>query len=102
LLLHGERKIETLKHLQLAKPTTALDREQNKQKLQQGEAQKNHLKKWFGARNRNRTCTSLRTADFESAASTNSAIRADERKLNMTRRRRDIHLIFGLQYYTFR
>ncbi len=28
------------------------------------------------ARNRNRTCTSLRTADFESAASTNSAIRA--------------------------
>ncbi len=30
----------------------------------------------YSARNRNRTCTSLRTADFESAASTNSAIRA--------------------------
>lgn len=28
----------------------------------------------FSAQNRNRTCTSLRTADFESAASTNSAI----------------------------
>ncbi len=28
------------------------------------------------ARNRNRTCTSLRTPDFESGASTNSAIRA--------------------------
>ena len=34
---NGERKIETLKHLQLAKPSTLLDREHNKQKLQQAE-----------------------------------------------------------------
>ena len=35
---------------------------------------KTTLKRWSSAQNRNRTCTSLRTADFESAASTNSAI----------------------------
>ena len=34
---NGERKIETLKHLQLAKPTTLLDREHNKGRLQQAE-----------------------------------------------------------------
>src|SRR5665647_540212 len=34
---NGERKIETLKHLQLAKPSTLLDREQNKKKLLQAE-----------------------------------------------------------------
>jgi len=33
----GERKIETLKHLQLEKPSTILDRERNKKKLQQAE-----------------------------------------------------------------
>lgn len=30
---NGERKIETLKHLQLSKASTLLDRERNKQKL---------------------------------------------------------------------
>ncbi|MEO8852586.1 MAG: site-specific integrase [Ginsengibacter sp.] len=34
---NGIRKIETLKHLQLAKPTTLIDREHNKRKLQQAE-----------------------------------------------------------------
>lgn len=34
---NGERKIETLKHLQLVKPSTLLDREHNKEKLQQAE-----------------------------------------------------------------
>ena len=34
---NGERKIETLKQLQLSKPTTLLDREQNKKRLQQAE-----------------------------------------------------------------
>jgi integrase/recombinase XerD len=34
---NGERKIETLKHLQLSKATTILDREQNKKKLLQAE-----------------------------------------------------------------
>ena len=34
---NGERKIETLKHLQLSKPSTLLDREHNKAKLQQAE-----------------------------------------------------------------
>lgn len=34
---NGERTIETLKHLQLVKPSTILDREHNKQKLQQAE-----------------------------------------------------------------
>lgn len=34
---NGVRKIETLKHLQLSKPTTLLDREHNKKKLQQAE-----------------------------------------------------------------
>jgi hypothetical protein len=38
--------------------------------------QKNHSKEWSGARDWNRTSTILRTADFESAASTNSATRA--------------------------
>ena len=33
----GERRIETLKHLQLAKPSTIVDREHNKKKLQQAE-----------------------------------------------------------------
>ena len=33
----GERKIETLKHLQLVKPSNILDREHNKKKLQQAE-----------------------------------------------------------------
>jgi len=33
----GERRIETLKHLQLKKPSTILDRENNKKKLQQAE-----------------------------------------------------------------
>lgn len=33
----GERKIETLKHLQLAKPSSILERERNKKKLQQAE-----------------------------------------------------------------
>lgn len=34
---NGERKIETLKHLQLSKPSTLLDREHNKTRLQQAE-----------------------------------------------------------------
>jgi integrase len=34
---NGERKIETLKHLQLSKNSTLIDRERNKQKLQQAE-----------------------------------------------------------------
>lgn len=34
---NGERRIETLKHLQLVKVSTLLDREHNKQKLQQAE-----------------------------------------------------------------
>ena len=34
---NGERKIETLKHLQLEKPSNLLDREHNKKKLQQAE-----------------------------------------------------------------
>jgi integrase/recombinase XerD len=34
---NGERKIETLKHLQLSKNSTPIDRERNKQKLQQAE-----------------------------------------------------------------
>ncbi len=33
----GERRIETLKHLQLTKPSTIVDREHNKKKLQQAE-----------------------------------------------------------------
>ena len=41
-----------------------------------------HLQGHLRAQNRNRTCTSLRTPDFESDASTNSAIWAK-----------------GLQYY---
>ena len=35
------------------------------------------------ARNRNRTCTSLRIPDFESGASTNSAIRAGDQIIGM-------------------
>jgi integrase len=34
---NGERKIETLKHLQLSKSSTLLDREQNKKRMQQAE-----------------------------------------------------------------
>lgn len=34
---NGERTVETLQHLKLAKPSTVLDREQNKQRLQQAE-----------------------------------------------------------------
>jgi integrase/recombinase XerD len=34
---NGQRTIETLKHLQLSKPSNLLDREQNKQRLQQAE-----------------------------------------------------------------
>ena len=34
----------------------------------------NDLQGYYRAQNRNRTCTSLRTPDFESDASTNSAI----------------------------
>jgi integrase/recombinase XerD len=34
---NGERKVETLKHLKLAKPSNILDREQNKKRLQQAE-----------------------------------------------------------------
>ncbi len=37
---------------------------------------KSHAEAWLSARNRNRTCTSLPIPDFESDASTNSAIRA--------------------------
>ena len=33
----GKHKIETLKHLQLSKPSNILDREQNKQRMQQAE-----------------------------------------------------------------
>ena len=34
---NGQRTIETLKHLQLSKSSTLIDREHNKQKLQQAE-----------------------------------------------------------------
>jgi len=34
---NGQRKIETLKHLKLAKSSNLLDREQNKQRMQQAE-----------------------------------------------------------------
>ena len=34
---NGQRTIETLKHLQLAKPSSILAREQNKKKMQQAE-----------------------------------------------------------------
>lgn len=37
IYVNGERKIETLKHLQLVKPSTLMDREHNKNKLQQAE-----------------------------------------------------------------
>lgn len=33
----GERRIETLKHLKLSKPSNLLDREQNKKRIQQAE-----------------------------------------------------------------
>ena len=46
------------------------------------------------ARDRNRTDTFLRTADFESAASTNSATRAKKKS-------KTIIEIFGWQYYAF-
>lgn len=34
---NGQRTIETLKHLKLAKPSNLLDREQNKKRMQQAE-----------------------------------------------------------------
>ena len=60
---------------------------QNRKRHQSIKTTKNTTRKgWLCARNRNRTCTLLRKPDFESGASTNSAIRA---KL----------FLKGLQYY---